>query len=272
MPPKQSLLIAGPTHIDTIAGKAERLTGSGIYAAFAARPFVPTQLWSARPEPFPACCASFLERRAIDCAGLGPGPAGGLSEVEPVSADGLGASLIIGLDPDNCLHASQAIAQLPPHLRLWAADGGNWSRDAFLNCAAACDAVICRFDQAARILGSDDPLCCADALIATGTSAVLLTRGAWGGILVYKGKSSTWPAVPKAPRDDLGTHAAFTGALAGFLCEHGKLDYRGLKRGLVHAGAIAAATASAPGLSRLDSLQRPDYTELFTRLRRNAKV
>ena len=93
-----------------------------------------------------------------------------------------------------------------------------------------------------------------------------------GGTALYKGKAFTWNSVPVIPKDPTGLSSTFAGAVAGFLSEHGHLDFRGLKRGLGYASAIAGACAGGIGPKALFSINREEVNQLFTRLRRVNKM
>ena len=284
------LLVAGPTGLDTDPANPELLAGSAAYAAVAAGPLAPVQLWARGGESIGTRLRQVLAQRRIEDGGLGEegaslrfaGAAGSpsssdasiLPEVEPVDASDLGAVLLIDLPAAEMARALQVVSGLPdaearptiivPPL---SADG-----DQLRALAASATVLQLPLEKAATALGIADPVACGQALIGAGATSVLLTDGPLGGLSFYKQKVVTWPASPRAAPPRPGTaRAVFAGVLAGQIAGLGRIDWRNLKRFLATAGAVAAEAARKDGPKHLMGLQAGDYHQQFLRLRRNVK-
>jgi hypothetical protein len=285
--PKQALLIAGSARLDDLDNGQRLLAGDGSIAALAAAPFVPCQLWARVGNDYPEQCRQLLQQRGIDLAGLigseqasncrqvtgdvstrhGPD----LPEEEPSDPSQLGGCLVIGLDAADHRRAQTALAKLPgKRLQIRAIAQANEAQ--LREAANGCDLLIARSHQACQALQQPDPLQAAMILAEAGATAVALSAGSLGGLLLYKNKACTWPTEPIIPKEASGAFAAFAGCLAGFLVDHSKLDFRGLKRGLLFASSLATATLKDLSSKRLLALDRSDYQDLFNRLRRHGKA
>ncbi|NRA38275.1 MAG: hypothetical protein HRU15_09055, partial [Planctomycetes bacterium] len=124
MPIAQSLFIAGPSNLDHIGEQHDLIGGAAAYAAIAAAPFTPCQLWSRVGIDYPQHCRDILERRRIDLAGLesigdsnfwdgkefhNNGDA--LPELEPHSAENVGVSLCIDLSDQEQHRTNKLLEQ-----------------------------------------------------------------------------------------------------------------------------------------------------------------
>ncbi|MBA3710623.1 MAG: hypothetical protein H0W83_17595, partial [Planctomycetes bacterium] len=193
-----------------------------------------------------------------------------LPEVEPTSAEDLGAALLIALPPGDLRRAIAVIARLakppvlviaPPH------DADGALLDA---CAQAADVIVMPLPAALAASGTDDALTAGLAIRARGAKAVVLTAGMLGGIIVYGDKTVTYPAMPMARSASPGTGAAFAGALAAWCAGEGA-DFRGIKRGCAMASAVGGICDQGVGPKKLLSVGRKEYVERFNRLRRTNK-
>lgn len=102
------------------------------------------------------------------------------------------------------------------------------------------------------LLGTADPRRAADALLALGAAAAVVTRGA-DGVAVHDGTFRLHPAVPASVVvDQTGAGDCFTGTMAARLSLGGSLDQS------VDAGLAAAAIAvsAAGGLGHLRAASR----------------
>ena len=253
-----ALLVAGPVGTDAEG----LLTGAGFCAAAAAAPLTFTQLW-ARAD-LNETLQALLTRRRIDCAGLDADGAADafLPESEPVSAERLGAVLLADLPEAEHQRACALMDRLGGKvLRIVVRSDGDP-----MPFAGNADLLITPADRSA-------PHAQAQALLAAGATSVLLTAGELGGLMAYKQKSATWPALPTTSRcPELATTAIFAGVVAAATVAHGKLDYRGLRRAVTTAGAVTAAALKGPGPKALMGLDRAAYQQAYLRLRRGAKV
>ncbi|MFW5845593.1 MAG: hypothetical protein ACOCXJ_05140 [Planctomycetota bacterium] len=287
--PRAALLIAGPAGLDDCDNGQRLIAGAGASAAIAAAPFAPTQLWARVGPDYPEQCRQLLDERRIDHSGLiaegaatssrqlrdgtvqhqGPD----LPQAEPHDPALLGGCAVIGLPAQEAERAVRVLQALPGERWLLAAvAAAACQREHLLRMAAASDVLIAPTDAAGAALGSDDALATAKILQEAGARCIALSAGPLGGLLLYKQKACTWPADPTTPKPGAAPGAVFAGALAGFLCEHGKIDFRGLKRGLQLASAITGASLGGIGSKRLLNLDRGAYQELFNRLRRHVKA
>nr|MBA3685511.1 hypothetical protein [Planctomycetota bacterium] len=119
--------------------------------------------------------------------------------------------------------------------------------------------------------GLADPLALAARAQAMGAKCVVLTRGMFGGLVVYQGKATTWPAMPVAVVEPTGIGSAFAGALAGWLAGMGKADFAAVKRGLANASAVGGICAQGVGPRKLLAANAKEYIERFNKLRRIQK-
>lgn len=282
-----SLLIAGPLALDDLPEAKGLLGGVGGYAAMAAAPLAHTQLWARGGQDITPQVRGILERRGIDLAGIDwsgatlrgglgaktSGPA--LPEVEPTQADDLGAVLIAGLAPDEWRRAQRVVLALP------GAEGRSLVAAPIITdledtrfraevCAAA-DVLIVPAAAAVALTVTIDVLAAGRALESLGAKCVILTAGPLGGLIVYRQKATTYPALPVETIDGNGVGAAFAGALAAWLTGAGKDDFRAIKRGCAVASGVAGICAQGVGPKKLLGADRKEYLERFNRLRRAAK-
>jgi len=264
------LLVAGPSAIeepDTQRHSASRpWHGAGFYAAAAAAACTATQLWSRVPADVRAEEWAPLERRGIDCAGCSAEGSGALPDLEPVSADDLGAVLICGLHGEELARARRVVAALPGH--------GDRVEVVALADEADTEDLAHAAGAAVLIAGvrpGTDPSTTIDHLLA-GHQAVLLTAGALGGIAGYKAKRWTWPAQPTTGDTNAQrARAVFAGVLAAQAARVRRIDWRLLKRAAVEAGAVAGTAIRRPGPKGLMHLDAAAYHQAFVALRRNHK-
>ncbi len=277
-----ALLIAGPLAIDALPETMGLIGGAGGYAAIAAAPLSSVQLWARGGGDYPVAAREVLGRHHIDLAGIGwdgamprvaslteaptPGPL--LPDIEPTSAEKLGAALVVGLPAAEAERALAVIAPLKPQAVLvapWVFDARHLER-----CCTVADALIMPLDRALAATGTADALKAGRRLRELGAKAVVLTVGMLGGVIVYGDKATTYPALPVEAGSSTGTGAAFAGALAGWCAGNGA-DFRAIKRGCAMASAVAGLCAQGEGPKKLLVAHRDQYMERFNRLRRTAK-
>ena len=187
-----TLLIAGPLALDDHPEQPRLIGGVGGYAAIAAAPLAPTQLWCRGGCDFTHQMKDLLDKRRIDLAGVewdGPTPrgfasgfvAGGplLPETEPTSADGLGGALLIGLPPDEMRRAMRVVAALPDgkdRLLIVSPRPADLSDVTFRReLLAVTDVLVLSVAKALLLTGEATPLAAAQAFQADGAKAVVLT-------------------------------------------------------------------------------------------------
>lgn len=283
-----ALLIAGPLALDDHPQQAGLLGGVGGYAAMAAGPLNPTQLWSRGGTEIKAQLQGILTRRGIDLAGVswtGPTPRGTpegflpggnlLPDIEPTDATDVGAVLLIGLPPAEMTRAIRVVQQLPgsaerPLLISPRPDDllDQTYRDLIGRTA---DVLILSVSKAQSITGTTTALAAAEALRVDGAKAVILTAGALGGLLLYAQKVTTYPALPVPTVCKLGVSAAFPGAVAAWVAGVGRADYSTLKRACAVASGVGGLTAQGIGPRHLLASSHGDIIERFNRLRREHK-
>jgi hypothetical protein len=262
-----TLLLAGPF---TCAPGDALPGGAGAWAAAAAAPFAHTQWWGRAPAHAPAPVRHLVERRGLDLAGfIWDGVDGSnLPEVEPTSADGLAAVLLIDLPPAEMTRALAVVARLGDRDRrtLVVAPPADIDRAGLAALATAADVLVLRQAAACAATGTGDPLAAALAVRKLGIKTVALTAGMLGGVLCYGDRVVNWPAGPVAetPGAPGRCAAAFAGAFASW-CTSGA-DFTGVKRACAVAGVVAALAAHNP--RGLWSAKREDLVERFERLRR----
>ena len=276
-----ALLIAGPTALDSIPAGNNLLGGSGLYAAIAAAPLAPTQLWSRGGTSIDSQLQGILNQRHIDLSGVewtGVTPrwdgttfsANGslLPEIEPTSADRVDGALILGLDIGETRRALRVIQALPDErtmvLAPWAEDLAD-ARFRAEVCAAA-DLLILPMTAA-----KGDPLAAAAELRTAGAKAIAWCAGAMGGLLVYGDRATTWPTAPVRALDRTGVSAAFAGACAAWIAGSGRFDFTTCKRALWVGAGAGMECATGPGPKRLLGLSRDALVDRFNRLRRDHK-
>lgn len=282
-----SLLIAGPLALDDLPQGKGLLGGAGGYAAIAAAPLAHTQLWARGGQDITTQVRGILEHRGIDLSGVtwnGPTLRGGLGttpvtnalpDVEPTDAEKLGAVLVIGLAPDEWRRAISVVQALPggDTRTLVAAPRPADLDDARFRaevCAAA-DVLVLSAAKAIALTVTNDAYEAARVLVSEGAKCVVLTAGPVGGLILYRQKATTYPALPIESVDHTGVGAAFAGALAAWLTGAGKDDFRAIKRGCAVASGVAGICLQGPASKKLLGADRKEYLERFNRLRRAAK-
>jgi sugar/nucleoside kinase (ribokinase family) len=283
-----SLLIAGPLALDDVAQAKGLLGGAGGYAAIAAAPLAHTQLWARGGKDITPQVRALLEQRRIDLSGVewdgatqrggdGAPPLTGIAlpAVEPTAAEDLGAVLVIGLVPDEFRRALRVVQALPgaEGRTLVAAPRPDDLQDAAFRAevCAASDVLVLSATRALALTKTQDIYEAARALVAEGAKCVILTAGPLGGLILYRQKATTYPALPLEAVDHTGVGAAFAGALAAWLTGAGKDDFRAIKRGCAVASGVAGICLQGPGSRKLMGADRKEYLERFNRLRRAAK-
>ena len=288
-----TLLIAGPLALDdlTLADGTEHralIGGVGGYAAIAAAPLAPTQLWCRGGSDVTAQMKSLLSQRHIDLAGVdwsGPTPRGRptgfepggmlLPDIEPTSSDGLGGVLLIGLPPGEMLRALRVVAALPGSEerslvvspRPADLSDVHYRRDLL----AVTTVLVLPAAKAQALTGEATPLAAAQAFQADGAKAVVLTASQLGGLISYQGKATTYPALPLPALDKSGISAAFPGAVAAWIAGTGRCDFATLKRACAMASGVGGLCAQGIGPKRLLQANRDEYMDRFNRLRRDQK-
>lgn len=283
-----TLLIAGPLALDDHPQQAGLLGGVGGYAAIAAAPLAPTQLWCRGGTDIGPQVRSLLTQRHIDLAGVdwvgatprgratGFEPGGNLlPSSEPTSAEGLGGVLLIGLPPEEMRRALRVVGKLP---------GGEdrslivSPRPADLADAtyrkellAVTDVLVLSVSKAIGLTDADSPLGAALALQRDGAKTVVLTAGQLGGLIAYGAKHTTYPALPVPTIDRSGVSAAFPGALAAWIAGTGRADFGTVKRGCAVASAVGSICSQGIGPKKLLGADRAEYLDRFNRLRRDQK-
>lgn len=283
-----TLLIAAPLALDDLPQGKGLLGGAGGYAAIAAAPLAQTQLWARGGTDITPQVRGILEHRRIDLAGVewtgattrgGPGiprtTGYALPAVEPTQADDLGAVLLADLAPDEWRRAVRVVQALPggETRSLVAAPNISDLEDERFRaevCATA-DVLIVPAAQAVALTVTIDVLAAGRALESLGAKCVILTAGPLGGLIVYRQKATTYPALPVETVDGTGVGAAFAGALAAWLTGAGKDDFKAIKRGCAVASGVAGICAQGFGPKKLLGADRKEYLERFNRLRRAAK-
>ncbi len=283
-----SLLIAGPLALDDHPQQAGLLGGVGGYAAIAAAPLAPTQLWCRGGTDISSQVKALLVQRHIDVSGIdwiGATPrstaagfdAGGalLPVIEPTSAEGLGGVLLIGLPPDETRRALRVVGKLkgaetrPVMVSPRPTDLADATfRHELLS---VCEVLVLSVSKAQALTKTTDPLAAAHALQADGAKVVVLTAGQLGGVIAYHAKVTTYPALPVATLDRSGVSAAFPGALAAWIAGSGRCDFSTVKRGCAVASVVGAICAQGIGPKKLLTANRDEYMERFNRLRREQK-
>jgi sugar/nucleoside kinase (ribokinase family) len=283
-----ALLIAGPLALDDHPQQAGLLGGVGGYAAIAAAPLAPTQLWCRGGSDISNQVKAILTQRHIDLSGvdwIGPTPRGTaagfepggalLPVIEPTSADSLDGVLFIGLPPDETRRALKVIGRLkgadtrPLIVSPRPADLADLAFRREL--LAATEILVLSVAKAIALTGTTDPLAAAQALQEDGAKVVVLTAGQLGGLICYRQKSTTYPALPVPSIDKAGVSAAFPGALAAWIAGSGKSDFSTVKRGCAVASAVGGICAQGIGPKKLLTADRGQYLERFNRLRRDQK-
>lgn len=282
------LLVAGPLVLDDLPQGTEIIGGGGAYAAIAAAPIAPVQLWARAGADLGSQRRGILAEHRIDLAGLGLegasprwSPAGFIAggpllpDATPTSAEDLGAVLLVHLPPDEQARALEAVRALPgseTRPLLIAPRPASADAASLRSASAAADVLVIPSATALRAFPEAvDALTAAELLRAAGAKCVALTNGVFGGLLLYQQKATTWPALPVATVDPTGTGAAFAGALAASCASHRVADFRTLKRGCAQASAVAGLCAAGVGPKKLLAADERVYLDRFNRLRRTAK-
>jgi hypothetical protein len=266
-----TLLIAGPFHWTT--GETAP-GGAGAWAAAAAAPFAHTQWWGRGAAQTPPAVRQILERRGLDLAGFvwDGVDQSHLPEVEPTTADGLAAVLLIGLPAAEMTRALGVVAGLPGKDQrcLVVAPAADIDGDGLRALAAEADILVLPLAAALAATATADPLAAVTSIRKLGIKTVVVTAGMLGGIIAYGDRVVNWPITPVAeiPGPAGRCHAAFAGALAAWTTSGA--DFNGIKRACAVASVSAALAASNP--RGLWTAKRDDLVERFERQRRLHKA
>lgn len=283
-----TLLIAGPLALDDHPQQAGLLGGVGGYAAIAATPLAPTQLWCRGGTDLSPQVRAILTQRHIDLSGVdwvGATPRGRatgfepggdlLPSMEPTSAEALGGVLLIGLPPAETRRALRVVAKLPggeDRTLVVSPRMADLADAAFRKeLLSVTDVLVLSVSKAIGLTGTDSPLAAALALQQDGAKVVVLTAGQLGGLIAYQAKHTTYPAVPVPTVDATGVSAAFPGALAAWIAGTGRCDFATVKRGCAVASGVGAICAQGLGPKKLLASNRADYIDRFNRIRREQK-
>jgi sugar/nucleoside kinase (ribokinase family) len=269
-----TLLIAGPF---TWAHGEIGPDGAGAWAAGAAAPFAHTQWWGRGPAQTPAPVRQIMERRGLDLAGfiwdgVDAVAASLLPEVEPTSADGLAAVLLIGLPAADLTRALDVVTRLPgrDQRTVVVAPAADVDADGLKAIATVADIIVLPLATARAATATADALAAVLAIRKLGVKTVVVTAGMLGGVLCYGDRVVNWPVSPVAevPGPAGRAHAAFAGALAAWTTSGA--DFNGIKRACAVASGSAALAASNP--RGLWSAKRDELIERFERQRRLHKA
>ena len=283
----QALLVAGPCHLDDLAGQTDLIGGAAAYAAIAAAALIPCQLWSRCGADFPAQCLSILEKRRIDIAGCIPSGdcnrfdgiklhrhGSALPDESPVDAQLLAACLSLDLPIKEARRAWKDYEQLSGHkqrLQVAVPSHHCTDLDTLKEWAAHTDILIMNLKQAQALTKQEEALDVATTIQSYGCTTVILLHGNLGGLLAYKNMYSGFLAIPRPAKEPTGHLSSFAGVLAAAVAKHGKVDFRGLKRACATASAVAGTCQQGIGPKKLLDLGREDYLQLYNKLRRSSK-
>lgn len=283
-----ALLIAGPLALDDHPSQAGLLGGVGGYAAIAAAPLAPTQLWCRGGTDINNQVKALLTQRHIDLSGvdwIGATPRGTaagfesggnlLPVIEPTSADNLGGVLLIGLPPDEMRRALRVVAKLKgseTRPLVVSPRPGDLADATFRReLLSVAEVLVLSVVKAQAVTATTTPLAAALALQADGAKVVVLTSGQLGGLIAYRAKVTTYPALPVETLDKSGVSAAFPGALAAWIAGSGKCDFATVKRGCAVASAVGSICSQGIGPKKLLAASRDEYLDRFNKLRREQK-
>lgn len=283
-----TLLIAGPLALDDHPQQNGLLGGVGGYAAIAATPLAPTQLWCRGGTDLSPQVRAILTQRHIDLSGVdwvGATPRGRatgfepggdlLPSMEPTSAEALGGVLLIGLPPAETRRALRVVAKLPggeDRTLVVSPRVADLADAAFRKeLLSVTDVLVLSVSKAMGLTGAGSPLGAALALQEDGAKIVVLTAGQLGGLIAYQAKHTTYPAVPVPTVDATGVSAAFPGALAAWIAGTGRCDFATVKRGCAVASGVGAICAQGLGPKKLLASDRAAYIDRFNRIRREQK-
>ena len=283
-----TLLIAGPLALDDLPSGTGLLGGVGGYAAIAAAPLAPTQLWCRGGTDISSQVMALLTQRhinleGVDWVGATPrGTAAGfesngpiLPVIEPTSAEALGGVLLIGLPPDETRRALKVVGKLKgadTRPIILSPRPSDLADAAFRKeVLAVTEVLVLSVAKAQELTQTTNPLAAAQSFHADGAKVIVLTAGQLGGVILYRTKATTYPALPLETVDKLGVSAAFPGALAAWIAGSGRCDFTTVKRGCAVASAVGSICAQGIGPKKLLTADRNEYLERFNRLRRDQK-
>jgi cytidine kinase len=284
------VLVVGPLAYDDVRTPVSRRTdvlgGSAAYASIAAAKYVLTGLVSVAGPDLRADDLRLLRRVGVDVRGVerregrtlrwSGGYDDDFAQSEVRNTDlGVVAGWVPRVpeafrDARRVLLANTdpraqraALDQLTPSLVLLD------TMDQWIRERAGLDAVIARATvlsvndrELALIAGHDDVPRAAAGILAHGSRAVIVKRGAAGATLYTRSATLTAPAFPVTVVDPTGAGDALAGAFLGRLAELADLDDTALRDALAHGVAAASATLESFGL---DALVRADRHELKRR-------
>ncbi|MBA2479435.1 MAG: hypothetical protein H0V44_02140 [Planctomycetes bacterium] len=270
-----ALLVAGAVLIEDVGDARALIGGAGAYAAIAGAPLATTQLWAQAGSGFPPQARTIFENHRIDLAGVSwdgtsASAAVSLPEIEPTSAEDLGAAAVVRLGPAEAERAFAVIARLGQRPTVVVAPHRACDRGHLQACAQAADILVLPLAVAAALAGGVDALAAGMWVRDLGAKAVVLTAGILGGLIIYGDKAVTYASMPMPKGSSRGTGAAFSGALAGWCAGEGA-DFRAIKRGCAMASAVAGICDQGVGPKKLLAAGRKEYIERFNRLRRTNK-
>ena len=282
-----SVLVVGTVAFDSIEtpfGSAPRiLGGSGVYIGLAARMFCDdVRLVSVVGEDFPPEYVAVLRNAGVDLEGLEVERNGRtfawagryhfdmnvrdtlathlnvLETFDPVVPARYRESRIVclgNLDPGVQRRALEQV----PHPELVICDTMNYwienTPESLRETLKGVDCLIINDSEARELSGESNLVRAARCIRALGPSILIIKKGEHGALLFTDGCIFSAPAYPLEDiHDPTGAGDSFAGGLAGYLASVPEIDLDALKRGVIHASAMASFAVERFGTEALIGL------------------
>lgn len=295
---EKTILSVGSLAFDTIStpyGTVEKaLGGSANYFSLAASYFAPVRVVGIVGEDFPQSQLELLTSRGVNVEGIQRVP-GKTFHWQGEYKDDLNQAIthVTELNvfehfnpnlPETYKHSPYLfLGNIAPALQISvleqvrrpkvvALDSMNFwitgSRAKLLEVLNKIDLLIIN-DSEARLLGDDKNLVIAmEQIIAMGPKALVVKRGEYGSLALYKGEFFAAPALPlRRIADPTGAGDTFAGGLMGHLAHtDAGLDWAALKKGILYGSVMASFTVEDFSFRRLQDISKNEINERFKRL------
>ncbi len=296
-----SVLVVGSIALDTVKTPVEEhadlLGGSASYAAVGASFFGPVNFVGVVGDDFPTAHIDFLRSRKIDLSGLQivPGKTFRWSgeymwdlntretrSVElnvfehfnptlPAAYTSTPYVLLANIAPKLQSHVLDQMTRpqfvVADTMDLWI----NIARDDLAALLKRVDMLILNDSEARQFAGETSLIKAGAAIRRMGPTFVAIKKGEHGCLLFgADGQFFSCGAYPLEDiHDPTGAGDTFAGGLIGYLatCNHGKVRFEDLRKGVVYGSVLASYNVEAFSLERLRALTQNDINERYEMFR-----
>ncbi|MFC1736455.1 PfkB family carbohydrate kinase [Candidatus Hydrogenedentota bacterium] len=294
-----SLLVVGSIAFDTVHTPAEtrerQLGGSATYFSVSASNFADVHMVGVVGQDFGQDNVDFLKSKGINTEGIEVADGEtfhweGRYGDNPNDRDTLNTCLNVfeTFQPKLPSHAKEIeylfLANIDPALQLQvldqmtnlkfcACDTMNlWidiARDKVVELISKVDAIILNDSEAQQLTSENNLVKAAEAIIAMGTTTVVIKKGEHGCVFFRDGSYFTAGAYPLADvRDPTGAGDTFAGGFMGHIAKSGNTDEDTMRKAIIYGSSLASFCCEDFGLGRLKTVTADEVEKRFEEFRR----